>query len=311
MRRLACWLAAAAFAAAGAVGAQTPLLGEAYFSRDADGFAMQRIGAGAAFRAAGASDYSGVIALYTRYAEDQWAAGGQRLSLVHRDLVAATGEGLIAEIGAATVPGHTRAVGEITYNRRLAEATGIELLAASDWVDSRPAIEDGLTSTFVAASAEQQFGSRVTAIVLGGRQWFSDGNHRDHLRARLIFGLLPAHGISLQLRHRRYQANDVTVPSRYFNPSSYEETQLALSMRRRLATPAGGWVVAAYAGGGRERVERTARNPTALFELRAEGPVAGEIRLRLLAAYQRASGFEAGPDYWLSQAGVSLIVPLR
>lgn len=311
MTPLGRWLGAALLAAATAAAAQPPLLGQAYFSADADDFSMQRIGAGAAFRYANAFDYSGVVALYTRYDQRDWSASGARVSLVHRDQVAATGEGLVAEVGAATVGGTTRAVGEVTYNRLLGPSTGVELLAASDWVDTQPAIEAGLITTFVGASIAQEFGSRFTAIALAGRQHFTDGNDRNHLRARLIFGLVPEQGISLQVRYRGYKSDDITVPRLYFNPENYQETQVALAMRRRFATPAGGWVLAGYAGGGQEIIDRDTRNPTALFELRGEGPVTGDVRLRLFATYQRASGYESGPDYWFSQLGAFLIVPLR
>jgi hypothetical protein len=311
VKRLARWVVAALCAGATAAAAQPPILGQAYFSTDADDFSMQRLGAGAAFRYASAFDYTGVVALYTRYDQGDWSASGARVSLVHRDQVAATGEGLVAEIGAATVPGHTRAVGEVTYNRLLGPSTGIELLAASDWVDTQPAIEAGLSTTFVGASVSQEFGPRFTAIALVGRQHFTDGNDRNHLRARLVVGLVPEQGITLQLRYRGYKSDDITVPPLYFNPENYQETQVALAMRRRIATPAGGWVLAGYAGGGQELIDRSTRNPTALVELRGEGPLAGDVRLRLFASYQRASGYESGPNYWFSQLGVFVVVPLH
>jgi len=311
VKRLGHWLAAALCVGAATASAQTPPLGQFYFSADADDFAMQRIGAGAAFRYANAFDYTGVIAQYARFAQHNWSASGTRVSLVHRDQGAATGEGLVAEVGVATVPGHTRAVGEITYNRRLGSSTAVELLAASDWVDTRPAVEDGLVATFAGASIEQEFGSRFTAIALAGRQHFFDGNDRNHLRARLILSLLPEQGITLQLRYRGYKSDDVTVPPRYFNPENYQETQVGLAMRRRIATPAGGWTIAAYGGGGRELIDRDTRNPTALFLLQADGAIGADAFLRLFASYQRASGYEAGPDYWFSQVGAFLIVPLR
>lgn len=311
MRRFVRWLAAACFAGAGAAAAQAPLLADAYFTLDADNFATQRFGGGAAFRYANAFDYTGVVALYSRYAQNDWSASGARVSLVHRDQVAATGEGLVADVGAATVAGHTRAVGEATYNRRLGDSTGIELLAASDWVETQPAIEDGLVSVFAGASVEQELGSRFTAILLAGRQHFTDGNNRNHLRARLIFGLLPEEGVTVQLRYRTYKSLDLTVPPRYFNPENYQNTDVLLAVRRRVATPAGGWMVSAFAGGGQELIDRSTRNPTALAGLRADGPLPGGAYLRLFATYQRASGYESGPNYWFSQLGAMLIVPLR
>ena len=311
MNRLARWLAAAGVAAAGAAAAQTPLLTEANFSADADRFAMQRVAAGAAFRYANAFDYTGATAGYTRYAQHGWSAGGARVALVHRDQVAATGEGLVIDVGASRVGGRTRAVGEATFNRRLGESTGIELVAASDWVETRAAIEDGLVSTFAGASVEQDFGSRVTAIALAGRQHFSDGNDRNHLRGRLILALLPEHGVTLQLRYRGYESDDIAVPRRYFNPGNYDIADIVLAVRRRLGTAAGAWTASAFAGGGRERIDRSTRNPTAAAGLRAEGPLAGGAHLRFFVNYQRASGYEAGPDYWYSHFGALLIVPLR
>ena len=311
MNGLARWLAAAGVAAAGAASAQTPLLAEAQFSADADRFTMQRVAAGAAFRYANAFDYTGANAGYTRYAQHGWSAGGARVALVHRDQVAATGEGLVIDVGVSSIGGRTRAVGEATFNRRLGESTGIELLAASDWVETRAAIEDGLVSTFAAASVEQDFGTRITAIALAGRQHFSDGNDRTHLRGRLIFAALPEQGVTLQLRYRGYTSSDLSVLRRYFNPESYENADILLSVRRRFATDAGAWTASAFAGGGRERIDRGTRNPTAAAGLRAEGPLPGRAYLRLFASYQRASGYEAGPDYWYSHLGALLILPLR
>lgn len=291
--------------------AQPAPLAEAFASRDADGFSHYRIGAGALLRHDSAFDYWGVAAAHLRYGQDGWSRTGQRLTALIRDQVAATGEGLVADVGASTVAGHTTAVGEATYNRRVGASTAIELLAARDWVDTRPAIEDGIVATFAAASVEQALGSRLTAIVLAGRQHFSDGNDRDHLRARLIVGLAPEHGLTLQLRHRRYRADDTGVPRRYFNPERYEESLLALALRRRVTTEAGGWMLMASAGAGRERIDRSVRNSTSLFELRADGPIGRAAHLRLFATHQRASGFESGPDYWYSQLGALLIVPLN
>lgn len=311
MTRLCRFLGTALLSFAGVTLAQPAPIVDLYASRDADGFSMQRAGAGALLRYENASDYWGAAAAHARYAQDGWSRTGQRLTGLYRHQVAPTGEGLVVEAGASTVAGHTAAVGELTYNRRVGASTGIELLAARDWVDTRLAIEDGIAATFAAASVEQSLGPRLSAIALAGRQHFSDGNDRDHLRGRLIFGLLPEHGLTLQLRHRRYRADDITVPRRYFNPERYEETLVALALRRRVATDAGSWLVMASAGGGRERIDRSVRNSTSLFELRAEGPLAGDVQLRVRATHQRASGFASGPDYWFSQIGAMLIVPLH
>jgi hypothetical protein len=53
----------------------------------------------------------------------------------------------------------------------------------------------------------------------------------------------------------------------------------------------------------------TSRSPT-IAALRGEGPIGGNTRLAVQAAYNRSAGFSNSPDYWYTLVGVTLIVPL-
>lgn len=297
-------------AGAGGATAQTAVTSELSHARDADDFAATRFAVGYLPSYRSPQDAWGISAAYDHYAQDGWSRDGERLLGRVRKLDAQTGAGLAADAGAAHVNGRTIFVADASWSARVAASTGVELIGARDWVDTRRAIDDGITYDFVGASIEQGFGERFTAIGLVGRQRFSDGNSRNHVRARAIFMLLPEHGVSVQLRHRRYTADDTTVPRRYFNPARYEETQAVLAVRRRLASLPG-WTVNGHVGGGRETIDRTEHKPTTTAELRADGPLANGWRLGVHAQYLRSAGGVEGIDYWETRFGASLTIPLN
>lgn len=291
--------------------APTAISGEFHHTRDADRFTTTRLGAGYLPSYRSPFDHWGVAIANDHYSQSGWSRDGQRVLARVRRQDPSTAAGLNADFGAARVAGHTTLVADATWSMRLGASTGLELIGARDWVDTQRAIEDGIAYSFAGAALDQQFGERFTAIALAGRQRFSDGNSRNHLRARLIYALVPEHGVSLQLRHRRYTTDDITVPRRYFNPERYEETQLVLALRKRTAWPAPGWMINAALGGGQETIARTDHKPTVNADLRLEGPLENGWRLGLRAQYLRSSGGVEGADYWYSLAGVTLTIPLR
>ncbi len=185
-------------------------------------------------------------------------------------------------------------------------STGVELIAAGDVVGTKEAIERGITYGLVAGSVEQQFGSRLTGIALVGWQPFTDGNSRSLVRARMIWSLLPEDGLSFQARWRQYASSKSDVDGAYFNPEHYKNWDAGLSLRRNVGH---GWTVYGLAGGGQERVDNQSWQGTAIAELRAEGPVAGDKHLAISISYNRSAGFSNAPDYWYAAANVSLVVP--
>jgi hypothetical protein len=305
-----CAALAALLAGASIAQAQSAVTTELTHTRDADRFAATRFAAGYLPTYRSPQDFWGISVGNDHYVQDNWSRDGQRLLGRARQLDAQTGAGISADVGAARAASRTTLVADATWSTRLAQSTGVEVIGARDWVDTQRGIDDGITYDFIGASLEQGLGDRFTAIGLAGHQRFSDGNSRNHLRARLIYALAPEHGVSVQLRHRRFTADDITVPRRYFNPGHYEETQLVLALRRRIAWWPG-WSINGHVGAGRETLDRTDRKPTTAAELRLDGPFDDGSRVGLRAQYLRSAGGVEGVDYWYSLIGATLTVPLR
>ncbi|HWW62925.1 MAG TPA: hypothetical protein VN181_16240, partial [Thermoanaerobaculia bacterium] len=201
--------------------------------------------------------------------------------------------------------GRTRLIGDATWSLRVGKKTGIELLAAGDLVETRRALETATAYTFAGASVERQLTPRVTAIGLAGYQRFTDGNERLHLRGRLIWVLIPEHGISAQLRWRQYEASQFDAGGAYFNPQRYREWQGGVAIRKRYA----GWTWTGNAAAGRESIDRARDKTTMLAELRAEKSFHNGMRLNFHASYNRSAGFANAEDYWYRSGGIMLIVP--
>jgi hypothetical protein len=274
-------------------------------SEDADHFHTLRLRAGALLRYESPYDYAGVAAQTTRYEQSGWQRDAQAVMLLWRNQNRDTLAGTIAEAGLVRIGGRTRPIGDATWSLRPAPHTGIELLAAGDLVETRRALERATAYTFAGISAEQQLSERFTVIGLAGYQHFTDGNARVHLRGRMIWLLVPEHGITAQVRYRQFESNQIDVDDAYFNPGRYRELQAALAIRKRYA----GWTWSGTVAAGRERIDGTIERPTALAELRTEGTIGNGARLALHASYNRSAGFAVADRYWYRVIGASVIVP--
>jgi hypothetical protein len=272
---------------------------------DADDFGGWLARAGSLFSYRSHLDHFGVALQNTHYAQDGWSKDVAGFMAVYRRQQAVTLEEVRAEAGVVSVSGHARVVGDATWSHRIGEQTGVELIAAGDVVGTRAALDRGIAFGLAAASVERQIGEQVTAIGFAGWQPFTDGNARTHLRARLIWSFLPEQGVAAQARWRQYSSSEDDVDGAYFNPDRYRNWDAGLSVRRRV----GGWTVAGLAGGGQEKIDDGSWQSTSLAEVRAEGPVAGKVRLAVEVRYQRAAGFAQDPDYWYGSASVQVIVP--
>ena len=306
--RCARWLFAALFASSvvGGAHAQTAaILGDISASRDADRFDALRFRTGALASYASSFDYAGLAVQTTHYSQSGWHRDVEAILALWRDQRRDTLAGTLAEAGLARVAGHTRFIGDATWSLRPTQRTGIELLAAGDLVETQRALDRAIAYTLFGASAEQQLAERFTAIGLAAYQHFTDANERLHFRGRLIWLLVPEHGITAQLRWRQYQTKQLDVEGAYFNPGRYHEWQAALAMRKRY----GGWLWSGTLAAGREEIDGNVTHPTALADLRAEGALGNNARLIVRAAYNRAAGFAAADGYWYRLLGVTLIVP--
>jgi hypothetical protein len=290
----------AAFAAQGQVAA----IGDVQSSSDAEDFDALRLRTGLLFGVTSPFRYAGVAVQTTHYDQSEWDRDAKAILALWRKQDRETLAGTIGEVGLVRVAGRTRVIGDATWSLRPAPHTGVELLAAGDLVETQRALDQATAYTLLGISAEQQLTERLTVIGLTGYQRFTDGNARVHLRGRLIWLLVPEHGITAQLRVRRFDTKQLDAGDAYFNPDRYQEWQAALAMRKRYA----GWLWTGTLGAGREDIDGV-RQTTKLAELRAEGTIAKDIRVSLHASYNRSAGFAAADGYWYRAFGVTVIVP--
>ena len=300
-------LLAALFAmlAALAAHAQTAALGEVSAGGDADHFGALHLRTGALTGYTSPFQYAGLALQTTRYTQSGWHRDAPAVLFLWRHQKRDTLAGTIAEAGVVRIEGRTRVIGDATWSLRPNAHTGIELLAAGGLVETRRALENATAHTFVGISAERQLGRRFTVIGLAGHQRFTDGNERLHLRARLIWLLVPEQGISAQLRWRQFRSNQLDVGDAYFNPERYREWQAGLVIRKHLR----GWTWYGTVAAGRETIDGDTVRPTSLAEVRAEGPFGQRAHLVLNASYNRSAGFGVAEQYWYRVIGASVMVP--
>jgi hypothetical protein len=285
--------------------AQTAALGEISASGDADHFGALHLRAGALTGYSSPFRYAGIALQTTRYTQSGWHSDAPAVLFLWRNQKRDTLAGTIAEAGVVRIEGRTRVIGDATWSLRPNARTGFELLAASGLVETRRALENATAHTFLGISAEKQLGRRFTAIGLVGHQRFTDGNERLHLRARLIWLLVPEHGLSAQLRWRQFHSNQLDVGGAYFNPERYREWQAGLVMRKRHA----GWIWSGTVAAGREAIDGNVGHTTALGDLRAEGPLGKGAHLILYASYNRSAGYGIAERYWYRVIGATVMMP--
>lgn len=292
-RTLACLAAGLLHAAtAHAAGAGTRGAGLlAFGASDSEGFDTRRAGVEYLPAFAGRDDFGGVRYAASRFAIDDWRRNAQQLSGVYRHIDPASTDGVQLEAGYARQGGHGLVTIDAGYRTPLAAGSSVELFVNRDWVETRRALDDGVSFTFAGAALEQTLGRHVTVVGVAGYQDFSDGNRRQHGRAKLIVQPLLDLGLTLQARYREYHS-DADLARSYFNPARYDETMLALGWRKRVE----GWMTSLTAGVGRQRVAGAERTPTRLLEAGLESPPRGTQSLRVRAGLNRSASF-GGPDY--------------
>lgn len=288
------WLALGAAGTLAAAGAQAAHgAGAAAFGADdSEGFATRRLALGYLPAFTGRDAHTGVRVAAIRFSQAGWRRDAQQLSVIHRDVDPATTDGLQLEAGLSRQGGRALLTLDAGYRKALAEKRSLEVFISRDWVETRRALDQGVSVTFAGAALEQGLGDHVTMVGVAGYQDFSDGNHRTHGRAKLIVQPKLDLGLTLQARYRIYRGAGDTVARTYFNPPRYDETMLALGWRKRIE----GWMGSVTAGVGRQRVGDAARTATRLLEASIESPAHARHSLRFRAGYNRSASF-GGPDY--------------
>jgi len=280
---------------------------EAQFVSDNANFRAMRLRAGALIPYDNPWHYAGVAAQTSRYWQDGYRKEAEAILGSYRDQRRDTLAGIQLEAGAARVSGHLRAIGDATWRFVPAPGVAIDAIAAADLVETPLALDRGIGHTFAALGIERQLGDRFTMTGLAGRQWFTDGNARNHLRARLIALVLPEEGVTLQLRYRQYDSMKDDVGGAYFNPDHYQQWLGVAAIRKRYA----GWMFQGELGSGQERSTGGPSRAARHVEARAEGPLFGTARLVLRAGYERSAGFIDATGYSYRIVAAELQVPLR
>lgn len=229
-------------------------------------------------------EFGGIAAGTDYFKQGDWSARGYSLWAIAEDRNRATAGGISARIGVSHIAGHGRALADAVWNHRFSPQTGTELIMQRDVVESRAAIEAGVTHAFLAASVDHAFTDRFSGIALVGAQSFSDGNDRAHLRGWLIYSVLPEYGLALQARARAYE-NSRRGSAFYFNPENYENADIGLRLRKRFA----GWRVHALLAAGGERAAGSETQATKFAQLNVDRVLAGDIRIGVRYAYSRAA----------------------
>ncbi len=238
------------------------------------------------------SELSGVRVTQRDYTQRTWRRESQQVALLMRHVDPATANGWQLDAGLAAQGGHGTLTLDGSYHTPLAAKTGLDLFINRDWVETRAALDKGVDFTFAGGSLDQGIGEHWTVVGVAGTQLFSDGNSREHYRAKVVFQPMLDSALTLQLRYRTFHSGKLNVGGTYFNPVSYDETLFAAGWRKRIE----GWVLRAAAGTGMQHVSGGPGSDTYLLELQLDSPYRGEQFVRLRGGYNQSAAF-GGPNY--------------
>jgi hypothetical protein len=279
----------------------------AIYSDDSEGFRTSRLGVAGFTRYEHADQLSGVQFTHHQFQQDDWRREAEQLSLIHRDYSPRAGTGLLVDAGLNTQGGRTLLVTDSSWSRRLRPSTGIEAFINRDWVETRTALDAGTSHTFVGADIEQQIHPKFSLLGMLGRQQFSDGNGRNHLRLRAVYQPMMDSGLTLQARYRSFRSEEDRAGLGYFNPLDYQERMFAIGWRKKFEP---GWTLKGTLGTGRQTVDDDPDSPTRIAELSVTSPYQNRLFFRLNLGYNRSASFQ-GPDYSYRYVKAEWVFALR
>jgi len=226
------------------------------------------------------------------YTQQNWRREAHQVSLIKRAIDPATSNGWQLDAGLSQQGPRVMLTLDGSYHQALAAKTGLDLFVDREWVETRLALDNGTHFIFLGASVDQGLGDHWTVVGVAGRQDFSDGNSRDHFRAKVVFQPWLDSGLTLQGRYRTYHSDTINVGGVYFNPANYDETLLAVGWRKRIE----GWVLGLTAGAGQQHINNDPATDTRLLEFLLDSPPKGFQFVRVRGGYTRSASF-GGPNY--------------
>lgn len=254
-------------------------------TRDTDDFKRGTMRAGFSLHYASPDEFVALGVSRDKFRQQGWSTSVNSLLLAGRKVDSRTGAGYSGRLAVTTNTPKTQIHGDINWNVRLSETTGLEVLASRDAVESAEALQRGILYNFLAISVDYAPSERLTLVALPTYQRFTDGNALTGWRARGIYGLLPEHGLSLVADGRTFDSSK-HGDTPYFSPEHYSRAELGLRLRRSFEH----WRVQAKAVAGKEWIDHGAiENPTWQFSFSARRSFANEVVLGGEFAYYRAS----------------------
>lgn len=276
-----------------------------YIASDSEGFSTYKYSAGFLPLYEHGEKYTGLSYQHNYFTQTGWDSSAEVYTLLTKAINPQTGLGYNLNVGYNLQNGYKLLTTDSNYSFRVTDSTKAEVLISRDRVETQSSLANGIYYTFGGVSVEQQIIERLTAIAMIGNMYFSDTNIRPTVRAKLIYDLIPEHGLTAQLRYRQYRDTNTNVVNNYFNPSDYNETMIAFGARTRIA----GWVLSGTAGVGRQTVNQDPSTTTQLYELAATSPIASNgYYFKTRVGYGKSAGF-LGPNYFYHYIMEELIIP--
>ncbi|MEG1971256.1 MAG: hypothetical protein RR101_14185 [Burkholderiaceae bacterium] len=262
------------------------------FTRDSDGFDMQRTTVEAVPYLRDANHFAGLRLSRSTFKQEGWRRHGTRVTLAGRHVNAIDSTGWQGEIGVQEQNEHRLLTFDGAYRHEWQPGTGIEFFASRDWIETRPALDQGRSFTFAGAALDQVLSPHFTVAAVLGHQAFSDHNARNHGRARLIYQPSLDLGLTVQARYRTYRSREDDVGGAYFNPGRYQEAMAAIGWRQNFH----GWQTYLLAGLGREKIDSDSGQTTRLASIDIKSPWRGLQFFKLGAGFMHNSA-NWGPGY--------------
>lgn len=282
-------------------GVQLP---QVLYASDSDGFHTTKITGGLFPWYDTAYHYAGFTYQFGHFSQNGWSSNGNQLGVVTKNIDPKTALGYSINLGLNNQEGHQLVTTDSQWGFRIASHTRAELMLNRDRVETLQGLMQGTHYTMAGADLEQQFTERISGVLMGGVQSFSDGNNRPFIKLRGVYDVIPDYGVTLQLRYRQYHDTDTAEATTYFNPDRYREGMVLLGIRHRYD----GWLMTGTAGLGRQWVNSDPSTATKLIEGGVTSPSVHKVFLQARIGYNQSAGYQ-GPDYSYRYASGELVVP--
>ena len=130
----------------------------------------------------------------------------------------------------------------------MTDSLTIGINAATDVVQSEKSIQNGITFTAVGFDVDLQMTDHLGLVAVVSETYFSDGNNRITLKAKLNYEVLPEYGISVYYRLKEQRDMSPGLGN-YYSPDQLTEHALGLALRK----PNSGLVYTAFIDYGSQR----------------------------------------------------------